>query len=60
MFCAPFFFLHAIIILSHLVENLPRHPISVKIRLLPSQEDTLSLVEKICGTGVSLCMQIEN
>jgi len=44
-------------ILSHLVENLPTHPISVKIRLLPSQTETLSLVGKICGTGVS-CLTV--
>ncbi|EFP74185.2 hypothetical protein PGTUg99_007677 [Puccinia graminis f. sp. tritici] len=44
-------------ILTHLVQNLPTHPISVKIRLLPSQEDTLSLVKKICDTGVS-CLTV--
>lgn len=44
-------------ILSHLVQNLPSHPISVKIRLLPSQEDTLSLIRKICQTGVS-CLTV--
>ncbi|PLW11755.1 hypothetical protein PCANC_21183 [Puccinia coronata f. sp. avenae] len=44
-------------ILVHLVQNLPSHPISVKIRLLPSQEDTLSLIRKICGTGVS-CLTV--
>lgn len=44
-------------ILTHLVQNLPTHPISVKIRLLPSQEDTLSLVKKICETGVS-CLTV--
>ncbi|POV98935.1 hypothetical protein PSHT_13769 [Puccinia striiformis] len=44
-------------ILIHLVQNLPTHPISVKIRLLPSQEETLSLVKKICETGVS-CLTV--
>lgn len=27
-------------------------PISVKIRLLPEEKDTLALVERLCGTGV--------
>ncbi|MBW0491156.1 hypothetical protein O181_030871 [Austropuccinia psidii MF-1] len=44
-------------ILSHLVENLPSHPISVKIRLLPEQKDTLALIKDICSTGVS-CLTV--
>ncbi|KAF5352592.1 hypothetical protein D9756_006070 [Leucocoprinus leucothites] len=31
----------------------PEISVSAKIRLLPSQEDTLKLVERICGTGIS-------
>jgi tRNA-dihydrouridine synthase 2 len=31
----------------------PEITVSAKIRLLPSQEDTLKLVERICGTGIS-------
>ncbi|KAG0152463.1 hypothetical protein CROQUDRAFT_649876 [Cronartium quercuum f. sp. fusiforme G11] len=44
-------------ILSHLVQNIPSHPISAKIRLLPSQEDTLELVKKISATGIS-CLTV--
>ncbi|CAH7666669.1 hypothetical protein BY996DRAFT_4581195 [Phakopsora pachyrhizi] len=44
-------------ILSHLVANLPSHPISAKIRLLPDQADTLSLVRKIVATGIS-CLTV--
>ncbi|KXN85685.1 tRNA-dihydrouridine(20) synthase [NAD(P)+] [Leucoagaricus sp. SymC.cos] len=31
----------------------PEITVSAKIRLLPSQEDTLKLVERICSTGIS-------
>lgn len=31
----------------------PEISVSAKIRLLPSQEDTLNLVDRICGTGIS-------
>lgn len=44
-------------ILSHLVKNIPTHPISAKIRLLPNQEDTLTLVKKISATGIS-CLTV--
>ncbi|KAH9810442.1 hypothetical protein DFH28DRAFT_986011 [Melampsora americana] len=42
---------------SHLVQNIPTHPISAKIRLLPNQEDTLNLVKKISATGIS-CLTV--
>ncbi len=31
----------------------PEVSLSAKIRLLPSQADTLKLVERICGTGIN-------
>ncbi|CAR21279.1 tRNA-dihydrouridine(20) synthase (NAD(+)) [Lachancea thermotolerans CBS 6340] len=43
-------------ILSSLVEKVGRpheKPISVKIRILDSEELTLNLVKKLCGTGIS-------
>ncbi|CUS23344.1 LAQU0S09e02652g1_1 [Lachancea quebecensis] len=43
-------------ILSLLVEQVGKpheKPISVKIRILDSEELTLNLVEKLCGTGIS-------
>lgn len=41
-------------ILTALRKELPPHiSVSAKIRLLPSQEDTLSLVKRILDTGVS-------
>lgn len=49
------FFFHQI--LSHLVQNIPSHPISAKIRLLPDQNDTLDLVRKISATGIS-CLTV--
>jgi len=41
-------------ILTALRKELPPHiTVTAKIRLLPSQEDTLKLVERIVNTGVS-------
>lgn len=41
-------------ILTALREAMPEEiSVSAKIRLLPSQEDTLTLVERICATGIS-------
>ncbi|KAH8835011.1 hypothetical protein DL96DRAFT_1693606 [Flagelloscypha sp. PMI_526] len=41
-------------ILTALREAMPSHiTVSAKIRLLPTQEETLKLVEKICNTGIS-------
>lgn len=39
-------------ILRTLVEGLPHLPISAKIRLLPTREETLALVRKIATTGI--------
>ncbi|XP_006453990.1 hypothetical protein AGABI2DRAFT_189317 [Agaricus bisporus var. bisporus H97] len=40
-------------ILTALRKAMPEQiSVSAKIRLLPSQEDTLKLVERICGTGI--------
>ncbi|KAI9510786.1 hypothetical protein F5148DRAFT_1176466 [Russula earlei] len=45
-------------ILSALRRDLPPHiSVSAKIRLLPAQEDTLSLVERIVNTGIN-CLTI--
>lgn len=45
-------------ILSTLRRELPPHiSVSAKIRLLPTQEDTLTLVERIVNTGIS-CLTI--
>ncbi|EMD30861.1 hypothetical protein CERSUDRAFT_163673 [Gelatoporia subvermispora B] len=45
-------------ILSALRQALPPHiSVSAKIRLLPSQEDTLKLVERIVNTGIS-CLTV--
>ncbi|KAH9984062.1 hypothetical protein BJV74DRAFT_878791 [Russula compacta] len=45
-------------ILSTLRRELPPHiSVSAKIRLLPTQEDTLALVERIVNTGIS-CLTI--
>jgi tRNA-dihydrouridine synthase 2 len=38
-------------ILTTLVKGLPHLPITCKIRILPSEEDTLSLVKMIESTG---------
>lgn len=41
-------------ILTALRKAMPEEiSVSAKIRLLPSQEDTLKLVERICATGIS-------
>ncbi|KAF9447040.1 tRNA-dihydrouridine synthase 2 [Macrolepiota fuliginosa MF-IS2] len=45
-------------ILTALRKAMPEEiTVSAKIRLLPSQEETLKLVERICGTGIS-CLTV--
>lgn len=43
-------------ILQNLVKKIGvpnKKPISVKIRLLPEQKDTINLIEKLCNTGIT-------